>query len=235
MANTNSLKSTDLGFRMKRPDANVLAVYKGQSEEFIFAHAVTGETPDASKQMNVHVYGSLFADESINVNSNCFINYDGVIEANAYKGDGGLLSNVRSTFQSITENGPWPAGAATDLTVTFANVSTGLEVTDGNVVVANVIYAHDFVGAGGSNVGGVAWASHLVDNDVLEANVALLGPYLSDNSSRNSIAMALLGLSRAKLTEPIVLDSNAQRVECTWNHWCHKRVLEANVALLGPI
>ena len=222
MANTNSLKSTDLGFRMKRPDANVLAVYKGQSEEFIFAHAVTGETPDASKQMNVHVYGALFADESINVNSNCFINYDGVIEANAYKGDGGLLSNVRSTFQSITENGPWPAGAATNLTVTFANVSTGLEVTDGNVVVANVIYAHDFVGAGGSNVGGVAWASHLVDNSsrtgVLEANVALLGPYLSDNSSRT-------GVLEANVADlgPFLSD-NSSRVT----------VLEANVADLGP-
>ena len=210
MANTNSLKSTDLGFRMKRPDANVLAVYKGQSEEFIFAHAVTGETPDASKQMNVHVYGSLFADESINVNSNCFINYDGVIEANAYKGDGGLLSNVRSTFQSITENGPWPAGAATDLTVTFANVSTGLEVTSGNVVVANVIYAHDFVGAGGSNVGGVAWASHLVDNaqrvSSLEQNLTQTIVELDSNAQRVSSL-------EQNLTQTIVeLDSNAQRV-----------------------
>ena len=210
LAITNTLKSTDLGFRMKRPDANVLVAYKGVDEEFVFAHAGTGETPDVSKQMNVHVYGSLFADTSINVNSNCFINYDGVIEASAYKGDGGLLSNVRSTFQSITENGPWPAGPATDLTVTFANVLTGIEVTEGNVVVSNIVYAEDFVGVGGANVGGVAWSSHLVDNaqrvSTLEQSLTQTIGELDSNAARVSTL-------EQSLTQTITeLDSNAQRV-----------------------
>ena len=238
MANTNTLSSVDLGFRMKRPGANVLAAYKGVAEEFVFAHATTGETPDASKQMNVHVYGALFADESINVNSNCFINYDGIVTANAYKGDGGLLSNVRSTFQSITENGPWPAGAATDLKVTFANVSTGLEVTEGNVVVANVIYARDFVGAGGSNVGGVAWASHLVDNASrvstletgLDSNAALLTSTITEldsNASRVSTLEAELDSNAALLTATVTeLDSNAALLTSTITE------LDSNAALL---
>ena len=131
---------------------------------------MTGETPDASKQMNVHVYGALFADESINVNSNCFINYDGVIEANAYKGDGGLLSNVRSTFQSITENGPWPAGAATDLTVTFANVSTGAMIN------ANLVVDGFYFGDG-------QHLSNIANLSIFQSNVDALNTNISSNVS----------------------------------------------------
>jgi len=63
---------------------------------------------------------------------------------------------------------------------------------------------------------------YLTDNssrtDTLEANVALLGPYLSDNSSRTGVLEANVALLGPYLTD------NSSRVG----------VLEANVALLGP-
>ena len=101
MANTNTLSSVDLGFRMKRPGANVLAAYKGVAEEFVFAHATTGETPDASKQMNVHVYGAFFADESINVNSNCYIDTDGIVTANARTGRPACFPTFVRRFRAL--------------------------------------------------------------------------------------------------------------------------------------
>ena len=141
LGNNNSIASTDLGLHMIRPDANVLVVYKGSENELVIAHSITHETPDTTKQMNVHVYGSTFIDTSVNVGSNTYLS-DFEIIAPIYHGDGGLLSNLVTDLQSVSNN-----GAETDRTVTFSNVTTGILV-DSNVVVTSNVTAGVYYGDG---------------------------------------------------------------------------------------
>src|SRR6056300_1589497 len=104
----NELTTLDSGVVMERAEANVAMVYRGHEDELMFAYTTDDAagvdiTPDLSKHMNVHVYGSFFADKSINVNSNTFISETGEVTANIYFGDGGLLSNITQTLQGTTD------------------------------------------------------------------------------------------------------------------------------------
>ena len=147
MANTNTLSSV-VGIPHGASRANVLATMASpRSSSYA---AATGESR-ASKQMNVHVYDAFFADGRLN--SNCYIDTDGIV-MRAYKGDGGLLSSVRSTFQSITKmtlakRGHRPKSYVCECFDRF-------EVT-GERRRGKRHLRGDFVGSAESNVSGVAW------------------------------------------------------------------------------
>ena len=135
LAANNTTTAADTGVVMTRGEANVAVVYRGHENELMLAYTTSDPSgldilPDTSKRMNVHVYGSVFVDKTLNVNSNTFITENGFVYANAFIGDGGLLSNVRTTLQSITDN-----GANTTHTVVFENTVTGIDVKYGNALI----------------------------------------------------------------------------------------------------
>jgi len=178
LGNNNSIASTDLGLHMIRPDANVLVVYKGSENELAIAHSVTHETPDVTKQMNVHVYGSTFVDTSVNVGSNTYLS-DFEIIAPIYHGDGGLLSNLVTDLQSVSNN-----GAETDRTVTFSNITTGVLV-DSNVVVISNVTAGVYYGDGQflDNISNAATLTQTVQDlrADIDGNVAIINGSITSN------------------------------------------------------
>jgi hypothetical protein len=72
----------------------------------------------------------------------------GNVTATTFLGDGGLLSNIATTLQSVTDN-----GNTTSNTLQLTNATTGL-VVDSNLVVGGNVTATTFLGDGGllSNV-----------------------------------------------------------------------------------
>ena len=241
LANGNTLKTTSIGIKHLRPDANVMTYYDGTVEEYVFAHVDAANHPDLSRMMNVHVYGQIFANDTVNVGSNCqiqdlasnVVTVDGNVKAtnnvfaSYFIGNGSALTGLVTDLSSVSNN-----GATSDKTIVLTNVTTGLEITESNLVVAGNTTSGYYLGDGQflSNVTNTsvfsatitAVNSNVSDNSsrvgVLESNVALLGPYLSDNSSRTATLEANVALLGPYLTD------NSSRVG----------VLEANVALLGP-
>ena len=199
VASNNTTTTADTGLVMGRDEANVAVVYRGDENELMLAYTTSDPAgldilPDTSKRMNVHVYGSMFVDKTLNVNSNTFITEGGFIYANAFIGDGGLLSNVRTTLQSITDN-----GANTTHTVLFQNAVTGFEVTTGNVLVAGNITTQDMVYVGSEPV------ALQRDMDSNTARIVILESNLAANSVRTSQLETDRDSNTARI---VILESN---------------------------
>jgi hypothetical protein len=199
VAANNTTTSADTGVVMGRADANVAVVYRGDEDELMLAYTTSDPggldiIPDTSKRMNVHVYGSMFVDKTLNVNSNTFITEGGFIYANAFIGDGGLLSNVRTTLQSITDN-----GANTTHTILFQNTTTGFEVTEGNAIVAGNITVGDMVYVGSEPV------AFQRDMDSNTARIVILESNLAANSARTSQLETDRDSNTARI---VILESN---------------------------
>ena len=199
LAANNTTTGADTGVVMGRAEANVAVVYRGDENELMLAYTTSDPSgldilPDASKHMNVHVYGSMFVDKTLNVNSNTFITEGGFIYANAFIGDGGLLSNVRTTLQSITDN-----GANTTHTVLFQNTTTGFEVTTGNALVAGNITVGDMVYVGSEPV------AFQRDMDSNTARIVILESNLVANSARTSQLETDRDSNTARI---VILESN---------------------------
>jgi hypothetical protein len=168
----NQLTTLDSGVVMERADANVAMVYRGHEDELMFAYTTDDAagvdiTPDLSKHMNVHVYGSFFADKSINVNSNTFISETGAVTANIYFGDGGLLSNITQTLQGITD-----IGNTTTQTLLLTNTNEAINA------VANIVSDGYYFG-NGEFLTGISNA--VTTNTLLASNLETVRTYISSN------------------------------------------------------
>ena len=194
LANNNSVSATDVGLRLNRPNANVIVAYKGVDEKLVIAHSTTNLSVDESRVMNVEIMGSLFLDQTLNVGANVFISEPGVVTANSFIGDGGLLSNISSTLQDLTEN-----GAESDITIVLTN-PTGLDLS-GNALVAGNVTAGVFYGDG-----------QYLANVSNTANVTLVVTDLADNASRISVLETDLGDNNARVStlETDLADNNAR-------------------------
>ena len=222
LANNNTVASTDLGHKMIRPGANVLAVYKGAANEFVFAHA-NGNTldADATKTMNVHVVGSMFVDSTLNVGSNVLIDeYAGEgnvvsvlgnVRCDYIKGNGSELTGISSTLQQITEN-----GATSDQTITLTHGTTGLDVTSNVIVGGRVTASGSFYGDG-STLTGVATSVQLAAlNTEVDSNAVRVGTLETDLAQTilelDSNATRVSTLETDLAQTILELDSNATRI-----------------------
>jgi hypothetical protein len=170
----NELTTLDSGVVMERAEANVAMVYRGHEDELMFAYTTDDAagvdiTPDLSKHMNVHVYGSFFADKSINVNSNTFISETGEVTANIYFGDGGLLSNITQTLQGITD-----IGNTTTQTLHLTNETEAINATS-NIVTDGYYFGNGEFLTGISNT--------LITNEYITSNVNILNDNIDSNIS----------------------------------------------------
>jgi predicted nucleic acid-binding Zn-ribbon protein len=192
LANNNSVSATDIGLRLNRPNANVIVAYKGVDEKLVIAHSTTNLSVDQSKVMNVEIMGSLFLDQTLNVGANVFISEPGVVTANSFIGDGGLLSNISSTLQDLTEN-----GAESDITIVLTN-PTGLDLS-GNALVAGNVTAGVYYGDG-----------QYLANVSNTANVTLVVTDLADNAARISVLETDLGDNNLRVStlETDLADNN---------------------------
>src|SRR5210317_1429329 len=168
----NELTTLDSGVVMERAEANVAMVYRGHEDELMFAYTTDDAagvdiTPDLSKHMNVHVYGSFFADKSINVNSNTFISETGEVTANIYFGDGGLLSNITQTLQGITD-----IGNTTTQTLLLTNTNEAINA------VANIVSDGYYFG-NGEFLTGISNA--VTTNALLASNLETVRTYITSN------------------------------------------------------
>src|SRR6056300_855533 len=125
-SNTGILFSRNLG---STPNSNVIVYFDEATESLRFGHTLNASSDseiimDSANVLNVNVFGE--------------------VEATYFKGDGGLLSNLVTDLQSVTEN-----GAETDQTLILTNAVTGIDVQTGNVNVAGNVTASIFFGDGG--------------------------------------------------------------------------------------
>ena len=173
IAANNTLTTLDSGVVMQRAEANVAMVYRGDENELMFAYTNDDAsgldiTPLTTRQMNVHVYGALYADESINVNSNTYITQSGMVYANVYYGDGGLLSNITQTLEGITA-----IGNTTPYTIEFTNTTEGINA------VANIVTQGYYFG-NGEFLGGISNA--YVTHDIISSNLETARTYITSNA-----------------------------------------------------
>jgi hypothetical protein len=125
-SNTGILFSRNLG---STSNSNVIVYFDEATDSLRFGHTMNASsdseiTMDTANVLNMNVFGD--------------------IEASFFKGDGGLLSNLVTDLQSVTEN-----GADTDQTLILTNAVTGIDVQTGNVNVAGNVTASIFFGDGG--------------------------------------------------------------------------------------
>src|SRR6056300_655002 len=124
-SNTGILISRNLG---ASSDSNVIVYFDEDQPALRFGHTLNAASDE-----------TIVMDEANNFTINVF----GDVEASFFKGDGGLLSNLVTDFQSVSE-----FGAITDQQVTLSNLVTGLNVSVGNVLVAGNVTATTFIGDG---------------------------------------------------------------------------------------
>jgi len=100
---------------------------------------------EATESLRVgHTLNAASDSELIMDTSNALVmNVFGDVEASFFKGDGGLLSNIVTDLQSVSEG-----GSSTDRTVVLSNVTTGVEISS-NAVVSGNLTAGIFFGDGG--------------------------------------------------------------------------------------
>jgi hypothetical protein len=125
-SNTGILFSRNLG---STSNSNVIVYFDEATDSLRFGHTLNASSDseiimDSANVLNVNVFGE--------------------VEASYFKGDGGLLSNLVTDLQSVTEN-----GAETDQTLVLTNAVTGIDVQTGNVNVAGNVTASIFFGDGG--------------------------------------------------------------------------------------
>ena len=139
--------------------------------------------------------------------SNVFVTNDGVIYATAFRGDGGLLSNISGgsgvtpTLQQVTDK-----GNTTSNTVQFTNATTSL-VTSGNVGISNTnptftlsVGSNTYVSDTGSNTivttGNIS-ANYYLGNGGLLSNISRTLQQVTDagNTTSNTVQFTNAGTS----------------------------------------
>jgi len=165
VAANNQVNTLDMGVVMERPEANVAVVYRGDERELMLAYTTDDPsgvniTPATGKSINVHVYGELFVDAGINA-------YTTSITANTFIGDGGLLSNLVTDLQSVTEN-----GADSDKTIVLTNATEGINA-DSNIVSRGYYFGNGEFLTGVSNA--------LVTNALITSNTTTLNLNIASN------------------------------------------------------
>jgi hypothetical protein len=131
----------------------------------------TGNTTSNTLQFTNTTTG-LVVDSNIVVGGN--------VTATTFLGDGGLLSNIATTLQAVTDN-----GNTTSNTLQFTNTTTGL-VVDSNIVVGGNVTATTFLGDGG-----------------LLSNIATTLQAVTDNGNTTSNTLQF-----TNTTTGLVVDSN---------------------------
>jgi len=124
-SNTGILISRNLG---ATSNSNVIVYFDEATESLRVAHTLNAASDselimDAANVLVMNVFGD--------------------VEASFFKGDGGLLSNIVTDLQSVSEG-----GSSTDRTVVLSNVTTGVEISSNAVVTGNLT-AGIFFGDGG--------------------------------------------------------------------------------------
>jgi hypothetical protein len=148
LGNNNSISTLDTGIiLLYNGYSNVAIGYKGAENRFIIGYTSNTHTdsqiiPDTSNSLDVRIYGD--------------------VTANAYLGDGGLLSNIAANLQDITDN-----GNVTSNTVQFTNPDAGIVAT-GN------IQANYFVGDG-------SLLSNVINDTELASNISILRGEIDSN------------------------------------------------------
>ena len=157
LGNGFSSDTIDFGHVMKRAASNVVSGYMGDERKYVIAYTEsTGLTPHilpTAETMNVHVYGKIFTESNVgimntepthqlSIGNNIFAD-NGRVSATEFSGDGGLLSNIATTLQSISDQ-----GNVTSNTIQFTNSKTGFVVSSnaiitGNLTASNVGIAND--------------------------------------------------------------------------------------------
>jgi hypothetical protein len=146
-------KASNTGFIINRFDsnANVAFYFDETNEQLRLAY-----TPSVGTDKNIVV------DENTDLEINVF----GYVSAYGFRGDGGLLSNLVTDLQSVTEY-----GASSDQTLVLSNVTTALDATEGNVVVAGNVTASTFFGDGANLTGIAATLEEIIINGNVTSNV----------------------------------------------------------------
>jgi hypothetical protein len=145
-------KASNTGFIINRFDSNAnVAFYFDETNE----------------QLRLAYTASVGTDKNIVVdeNTDLEINVFGYVSAYGFRGDGGLLSNLVTDLQSVTEY-----GASSDQTLVLSNVTTALDATEGNVVVAGNVTASTFFGDGANLTGIAATLEEIIINGNVTSN-----------------------------------------------------------------
>jgi len=146
-------KASNTGFIINRFDsnANVAFYFDETNEQLRLAY-----TDSVGTDKNIIV------DEETDLEINVF----GYVSAYGFRGDGGLLSNLVTDLQSVTEY-----GASSDQTLVLSNVTTALDATQGNVVVSGNVTASTFFGDGANLTGIAATLEEIIINGNVTSNV----------------------------------------------------------------
>jgi hypothetical protein len=146
-------KASNTGFIINRFDsnANVAFYFDETNEQLRLAY-----TDSVGTDKNIIV------DEETDLEINVF----GYVSAYGFRGDGGLLSNLVTDLQSVTEY-----GASSDQTLVLSNVTTALDVTQGNAVVSGNVTASTFFGDGANLTGIAATLEEIIINGNVTSNV----------------------------------------------------------------
>jgi hypothetical protein len=145
-------KASNTGFIINRFDSNAnVAFYFDETNE----------------QLRLAYTASVGTDKNIVVdeNTDLEINVFGYVSAYGFRGDGGLLSNLVTDLQSVTEY-----GASSDQTLVLSNVTTAIDATQGNVVVAGNVTASTFFGDGANLTGIAATLEEIIINGNVTSN-----------------------------------------------------------------
>jgi len=147
LGNGFSSDTIDFGHIMKRAGSNVVSGYMGDERKYVIAYTEsTGLTPHivpTAETMNVHVYGKVFTESNVgimntepthqlSIGNNIFAD-NGRVSATEFSGDGGLLSNIATTLQSISDQ-----GNVTSNTIQFTNAKTGFVVSSNAIITGNL-------------------------------------------------------------------------------------------------
>ena len=118
----------------------------------------------------------------------------------AASASGGAVGNL----QNVTANGP-----TTDITIEFTNSVTSL-IASGNVLVTGNVTAQTYYGDG-TNLNGVALATHLVDNALRITNLTLSNTHIWSNLASNVGRIEALETSNVGIWSNLA--SNVDRIE----------------------
>ena len=148
-------KATNTGYIINRFDSNAnVAFYFDETNE----------------QLRLAYTSKSAADKHIVIDevNDLEINVFGFVSAYGFRGDGGLLSNLVTDLQSVTEY-----GASSDREITLSN-GLALHATIGNVLVGGNVTASTFFGDGANLTGIAATLEEIIINGNVTANVVEL-------------------------------------------------------------
>jgi hypothetical protein len=179
------------------------------------------------------------------------IEVGGNVIASTYLGDGGLLSNISTTLQEISDN-----GNTTSNTVQFTNATTGI-VVDSNIVVGGDVTATSFTGSSSRLTSGLitntdavtkktySYSGTITSGDQPYINVnftsnvfysKISGHLVEDDEEISTIILELGGGHRTGATPTIDISIGAQKIfgGTSTNPWSYNVTTTGNTVSLKP-